>query len=541
MIRPRSKPGTMGNFDSDRTAEPVRRVWTSVLGTQPRPDDNFFLLGGTSLSAVTAIRQLRVTTGRNVRLATLFQYPVFEVFVASLEMLPFLDNDPSSQTAVSTTWSLASPEQERRVLRDLADPSFPARSWIFGYALRGPLDSGRLLHAVNALARRHDALRTRFRVRADGAVEQSLAEIEIIVMTAETGDDPETEDRTVKEFAALPFDRPGGAVFRVLFMRRATDDWVLLFAADGICFDRTSVSILARDLSALYNAAPEEPSLPDLTQFARYGERERASAGSADDLWLRTFWRRYLDGSQPMKDYSLRNARWNSDAPAAAHRCSWRVPDPNRNRVEAFVRRVGTTTFAYAGAAMNLLMTAASGEVDHVFHTVVANRELPEFQETIGWFSHVTAIRTKLDTSMSLTEAFEATAAAVRDTMQHAELTWSEIIRECQPELYLSAPTQMTPLLNVMEPLQALLRLDGVSCRSYPVDARKSYADSNIALSLLTGPDRWSVSLTAPQRLLSASHTEKLVFAYGSAFTQLLDNPQRTLGSTCAEIADSLS
>jgi hypothetical protein len=48
-------------------------VWSELLGREPRPEDDFFLLGGHSLVATRLIERVRVLFGVEMGLRTLFQ------------------------------------------------------------------------------------------------------------------------------------------------------------------------------------------------------------------------------------------------------------------------------------------------------------------------------------------------------------------------------------------------------------------------------------------------------------------------------------
>lgn len=56
----------------------LTEIWEKVLGTKPSVKDNFFDLGGHSLTAVRLFAQIEQTFGKNLPLATLFQAPTIE-------------------------------------------------------------------------------------------------------------------------------------------------------------------------------------------------------------------------------------------------------------------------------------------------------------------------------------------------------------------------------------------------------------------------------------------------------------------------------
>jgi FkbM family methyltransferase len=66
-------PAEDESADAGETARVLARLWRELLGVEPRPDDDFFLLGGDSLVATRLIAGVRARFGVEMRLRTLFQ------------------------------------------------------------------------------------------------------------------------------------------------------------------------------------------------------------------------------------------------------------------------------------------------------------------------------------------------------------------------------------------------------------------------------------------------------------------------------------
>ena len=63
----------MEDEGAGETARALAQLWGELLGVEPRPDDDFFLLGGDSLMATRLIAGVRGRFGVEMRLRTLFQ------------------------------------------------------------------------------------------------------------------------------------------------------------------------------------------------------------------------------------------------------------------------------------------------------------------------------------------------------------------------------------------------------------------------------------------------------------------------------------
>ena len=70
---PAAEPAEAQDEGAGETASELARLWRELLAVEPRPDDDFFLLGGDSLMATRLIAGVRERFGVEMRLRTLFQ------------------------------------------------------------------------------------------------------------------------------------------------------------------------------------------------------------------------------------------------------------------------------------------------------------------------------------------------------------------------------------------------------------------------------------------------------------------------------------
>jgi FkbM family methyltransferase len=72
-VAPAAVPAEAEDAGSGETARALGELWRELLRVEPRPDDDFFLLGGDSLMATRLIAGVRARFGVEMRLRTLFQ------------------------------------------------------------------------------------------------------------------------------------------------------------------------------------------------------------------------------------------------------------------------------------------------------------------------------------------------------------------------------------------------------------------------------------------------------------------------------------
>jgi NRPS condensation-like uncharacterized protein len=160
----------------------------------------------------------------------------------------------------------ASYSQQRLWFLDQLQPGSAAYNVPTAARLEGPLDVASLERAFNEVVARHEALRTTFASEAGVPVQVVAPALKIPLVVEDLSAVPPAERqaalaRSLAAAAATHFDLKVGPLVRVLLVRLAADDHVLLVNASHIIVDGIAISIFFKELSALYAArAPRTPA-----------------------------------------------------------------------------------------------------------------------------------------------------------------------------------------------------------------------------------------------------------------------------------------
>ncbi|MEV1240493.1 amino acid adenylation domain-containing protein [Nonomuraea sp. NPDC049750] len=332
--------------------------------------------------------------------------------------------------------------QERLWFMEQYAPGNPAHTVPFVRRLRGPLVASLLAGALNQVAARHQALRTRFPVGDDGQPTVTVAADAAVPLTVAAADDVDEARVLVDRFLAEPFDLVTGQVIRALLVRLAADDHVLAIAVHHIAADGWSANILLRELLTSYDREP----LPDLpVSYGDFAAWQRERPGDAADV---AYWRERLAGLSPLE--------LPTDFPrppeltylGAAH--AFTIDPALVARLERLGREHGATPYMVLLTAFATLLGRYAGQEDVAIGSPVAGRSLPELDGLIGCFINMLAMRVDLSGDPSFLGLLHRVRDLAMDAYAHQELPFERLVSE------LNVPREVSrsPLFQVLFAMQ---------------------------------------------------------------------------------------
>ncbi|MBE8520678.1 amino acid adenylation domain-containing protein [Amycolatopsis sp. H6(2020)] len=430
----------------DREALPAPDFRAEVVGRRPRNtvetvvcdilaevlsvprvyiDDNFFALGGDSISAIQVAGRAR-TAGieltprdileRRTPAAIAEQVVVREPGAEVAEMVTVTDG-PLVELTDEELRELA-PEggriedalplsalQQGLLFHSEFDPDGVDVYTVQATAdLAGPLDVDALREACAALLRRYATLRAYFRHRRGGdAVQLIAAEVglpwtEIDLSTLPGADREERLGRLAAEDRERRFDLAHPPLVRFTLIKVAAGRYRFLWTAHHIATDGWSVPILIRELATLYAHGPAAV-LPEVAPFRNY----LAWLGRQDEREARQAWREVLDGlTEPTKvapevDGHLKAVPESAEVVLSRDETAELV---------AWARRHELTLNTVVQACWAILVGRLTGRRDVVFGSVTSGRpaELPGVETMVGMFINTVPVRADLDPAGTLAE-----------------------------------------------------------------------------------------------------------------------------------------
>ena len=443
------------------TEEVMAGIWAEVLKLERvGARDQFFELGGHSLLATQVASRVRQTFHIELPLRTLFEAPTVEELSLRVDALQREAQGllvPPIQPVSRSVPLPLSFAQQRVWFLDRLEPNNPAYNVPHSVRLKGPLQTDVLERSLNEIVRRHETLRTSFRVMNDEPVQiiESNVSIPLTVkdLTSLPEGNPEDEARRLaREEAQRGFDLTAAPLIRATLLRLAADDHVLLMNTHHSACDGWSLGLFSHELASLYEAfAADLPSpLADLpVQYADFAVWQRDYlAGGTLDREL-TYWKQQLAGAPATLDLPTDHPR----PPMMTYRGSRQsvvLPKPLLDDLLRLSRREGVTLFMTLLAAFDVLLSRYSGQAEIVVGTPIAGRNRAEVEKLIGFFANTLVMRTDLSGDPSFRELLARVRETSMGAYTHQDVPFEKLVEELKPERDLSR----NPLFQVMLALQ---------------------------------------------------------------------------------------
>ncbi|WP_331453444.1 amino acid adenylation domain-containing protein [Streptomyces sp. SS162] len=510
---------------STPTETALAGIWAELLGLDdPGVHDNFFRVGGDSVGSVRMLSRAADVLGVRLPPRSVFDHPTIAGLAALL--------DATADAARNTT---ATDPDDGRITPAPRDEPLPLsyaqrRLWFLddfepggseynsGAALRisGPLDREALRTAVDALVHRHEALRTVF-VARDGSPAQVVRPAAPVPLPFAdlTGGSAAGLDALLATEVQRPFALDEGPLLRLMLVGLGAEEHVLLMCVHHIVTDAWSMSLITRELGALYAAAlshpgtaaadlPARAGLVDLplqyADFAVWQSRRESSRAFQDSL---EHWTRRLAGAEPLELPTDRPRPTVRGTAGAVH--DFAVPSDVLDDLHRLGRAHGTTLFMTLTAAVQLLLSRWTGQDDITVGTVTSGRERAELEDIVGFFVNTLALRTRVDESATVAGLLARVRETVLDAFEHADVPFDRVVEAVAPERDPSRPTLVQVVVALQNAPGDAPRLDGLELADHPLVREHALFDLSLDFGEVDG------------RLLGALEYNTDLFDHGTA------------------------
>ncbi len=421
-------------------------IWREVLNVSHLGiEDNFFALGGNSLSATVITSRIRDEFQIEMPVRFLFEYPTIADF--SKALATFEDDQ------------ILPPIRFREDRRKLSLSYAQQRMWFIDklyeggaeynipgiFELKGELKKALFEEAIQAIVMRHEVIRTNY-VTVDGVPEikirndanvpfeyEDISHLSPKIQTLEL-------EKLATRYIETPFDLAQDLLVRVRVIKFSDEFHTVLFYMHHIVSDGWSLGIFVREFSRFYDDLCNDKlaSIESLKiQYADYSSWQREwLAGSILDVQL-GYWARKLANIPQTHDLPLLKPR-SFQRNFAGCSLSRSIDKNTRKRIRDFCQVHDVTPFMFLQTAFSLLLSRYSAEDDIVVGSATAGRTHSDVEPLIGLFANTLVIRTIMKSGLSFLKLLQQNKKTILDAYRHQHVPFEMLVEELQPERSLS-------------------------------------------------------------------------------------------------------
>lgn len=304
--------------------------------------------------------------------------------------------------------------------------------------LKGGLDHDILQAALNDLAARHEALRTK--PERDGFTQTILPQIEVpltIEDLREDGEDARVENVEIAKHKQVttPFDLSKGPLIRSTALQLSDDEHILLLTVHHLIADGWSCGVLLQDLGELYVARYEkrdanlEPAqqLSDYVNFLNQPEQLESRQEA------RRYWTELYDGDLPqaqipgdrprpkLRDYSASRFELPLDPEVVAN-------------LRSVARSSGTTLFASLIGGFAVYLSRLTGITDTPIGFSAAGQPLLGGQGLVGHCVNFLPLRLSTSMTDGFGDHLKNIGGTVLDALEYQNFDFLSFVQELQSE-----------------------------------------------------------------------------------------------------------
>lgn len=411
----------------------------------------------------------------------------------------------------------------------------PAWNIAVRFRLQGPLQVSLVERAVNDISARHEILRTTFTVIDDLPMQIVHTDATIPLPVEDLSnltpaEREAAEERLTIEEGSRRFDLTTGPLIRVLLLRFADDDHMLLLTVHHIVSDGWSIGILSDEIAAFYQSYldREKPRLPELSfQFADFAiwHNEKTSGAALEQH--RAYWKEKLK-RLPLCEIPPDYAR----PPIKTHNgyiLSTLLPVPLTESLAKHAHAFGSTLFTVAAAALMVLIRRYAKQDDIVVGTLLAGRDRVDLEPLVGLFVNTVVLRTDLSGDPTFPELVNHVHKVFEEALAHQDLNFQQVVEAVKPRRDPSRPPLYSVNFIYQRDFVKPLSFSGLTMGSYPSKSPGAIYDLNFFM--VQRPDGWRLSCEYNCDLYEGRTVNRLIGQLRDLLEQIGAQPNMRISS----------
>lgn len=396
-------------------------IWVRLLGNSFfDTDQSFFDIGGDSLLAFTLVTQINREFGIDININAIFENPTIESLAKYIDRKQKICSDSMIQIVDADHYPLSSYQKNLYIINSIEGENtsynVPAL-----FKINGKVDREHIENAFNKLLQRHDSLRTYFLLRDSEPVQVISKSASIEIAFVNVGHD-DLIDRA-RSFIR-PFELSKAPLVRVYVVNTDRGDNYLLCDFHHIVVDGHSLSIIIKDLAAIYN----NDQLSDLKiQYKDFSVWQKKllnddAFGRQKEYWLETY-----SDEVPLLNFPYDYKRPVEKSIKGSH-FSFSINSYTVNRLKSIAIDNNSTLFMMIFAAYVILLHKYTSQEDIIVGVPYIGRPNYELNDVVGMFVNTLPIRNRISGKEKIIDFLVMCSENCKKSYENGDYPFDELV-----------------------------------------------------------------------------------------------------------------
>lgn len=468
--------------------------------------DDLFELGAHSLNIMSIVARIYQRFEVEVPLEVVFTYPVLQ------RISDYITNNRKSgsieiRRIEQQEYYPLSPAQRRIFIKEQTDDKKTSYNISTSLILNEDIEMHKLKHAIERLVTRHEIMLATFGT-IDGSPVQYLnssnASIELLEIDYKSAD-KETKLKKLKS----RFDLKKGPLFRFGVIKVSEVKKILVFVIHHLIADGRSIRLILRDLFSLLKTDESLPELP--IRYIDYADWINHLVASEKKVELENYWLTRMNGFNGQKglptDFEKKGIRSYEGGKIV---CDFNYELKEKLNQVAVENNV--TLFMLLFSAFSVLYAMYSAEDDIVIATSIEGRRHHYFENMVGMFVNVLAIRTQPTANKRFNTYLKEVKEYILKSYDHDYYQFDELISTLQIPEHILYDTVFYVQYFDEEFEESTGYLEGDIL--YGTDTE--YEDNNLRVMLYLTPTRMVCHVKYSKDLFGEQTVQKMIEDYST-------------------------
>jgi FkbH-like protein len=298
----------------------------------------------------------------------------------------------------------------------------------------------------------------------------------------------------VHAFYAAPINLEMGPTLRTGLFARAPDDQILMVKLHHVVADGWSLGIIARHLRQYYQdarqGASQETKAVGAGSYTDFSLDQIEFLSQPEGLRHIEFWRGALSPAIPGLEFG------NKDRRPAVRRSvgatlTFEIGAEEQARITECARSLNATAFAVLLASFQVLLFNRARKSDVCVGVPTLGREGETFQDTVGYFVNLVALRSRRPKPLTFREHTKLTGQEIATALDHRDVPFAALVESMQVTRDPSRTPIFQTLFNLLSrrilgevvdliypsPKEIAIDFGGLSASAFAIDQQEGQFD----------------------------------------------------------------